>query len=71
MMNTFLAIFVLMSLALVGMSVGVLMGGKRLRGSCGGLSAATTNDEGEKVCGICGQGVASCETSESRGGMTT
>ena len=69
-MNTFFAVLALMSLAILGMSVGVLMGGKRLKGSCGGLSAIT-NEEGEKVCGICGQGVASCETNDSPEGATT
>jgi len=59
-MKTFLAVLVLMVLALLGMGIGVLLGGKRLKGSCGGLSAVT-NEDGEKVCGICGQGVGSCE----------
>ena len=61
--STYLAVFVVMGLALLGMSVGVIVAGKQIKGSCGGLSAIT-NDDGEKVCGICGQGVGSCEESE-------
>ncbi|MEM8886244.1 MAG: ApbE family protein [Planctomycetota bacterium] len=57
MLQTFLAIFVVMALALVGMGAGVLLGGRRLKGSCGGMSAAM-NEKGEQVCGICGQDVA-------------
>jgi len=62
-MKTFLAVLLLTGLALLGMAVGVLLGGRRLQGSCGGLSAAT-NEDGEKVCGICGQGAGSCEESD-------
>ena len=56
-MNTFLAVFSLMALALVGMSAGLILRGKQLKGSCGGLSAMT-NDDGNTVCNICGQDVA-------------
>jgi hypothetical protein len=69
-MTTFLAVLVLMVLALLGMAVGVLLGGKRLAGSCGGLSAVT-NENGEKVCGICGQGVGMCDESEMTVGTET
>jgi hypothetical protein len=62
-MTTFLAVLILMVLALVGMAAGVLLGGRRLKGSCGGLSAVT-NEHGEQVCGICGQGVGTCDESE-------
>jgi hypothetical protein len=36
------------------MAVGVILSGKKIQGSCGGLGAAMTNDKGEKVCGYCG-----------------
>ena len=57
-MKTFAAVLVLMVLALLGMAIGVMLGGKRIKGSCGGVGAAM-NEDGEKVCGICGQGA--CE----------
>lgn len=61
-MNTFLAVFALMALALLGMSAGLILRGRQLKGSCGGLSAMTT-DDGDTVCNICGQGVGTCEDS--------
>lgn len=36
------------------MSVGYVFAGKRIKGSCGGLNAAMTNEQGKKVCGYCG-----------------
>ena len=59
-MKLFLAALLLVGLALLGMTIGVLLGGRRLRGSCGGLSAVLQED-GSKVCGICGQEVGACE----------
>ena len=66
-MKTFLAVLILMGLSLLGMALGMLLGGKCLKGSCGGLSAVT-NEDGATVCGICGKDVAevvigSCEES--------
>jgi hypothetical protein len=42
------------------MLAGVLLGRRRLKGSCGGLSAAM-NENGERVCGICGQDVGAID----------
>lgn len=36
------------------MSVGYMFAGKTIKGSCGGINAAMTNDDGKKVCGLCG-----------------
>ena len=53
-MALFFISFAGFSLALLAMAVGVLLTGRRIQGSCGGLSNALTNTEGDKVCGICG-----------------
>jgi len=50
-------------------SVGYWVAGKRIKGSCGGLNAAITNDDGQKVCGFCGievtdPSVQDCQKSE-------
>jgi hypothetical protein len=49
--------FLFISLAVVGLSAGVLMGRKPLQGSCGGLNNLT---EG-KDCEFCGGSKAKCE----------
>lgn len=46
-MQLFIATFVVLFLAVIGMAVGVLISNKRLQGSCGGLSAIGI----EKSCG--------------------
>lgn len=47
---TWIAVFVLMLLVVLGMSVGVIMGRKPIAGSCGGIA----NLGIEKECSICG-----------------
>lgn len=37
-MSTFIATFVVLALLMACMSIGVLLGGRRLRGSCGGVA---------------------------------
>ena len=59
-MKLFLVTLALMGIALLGMLIGVIVAGKRLKGSCGGLSAAM-NSDGERVCGICGQEVGAID----------
>lgn len=56
---------------IVIMSVGYWVAGKKIKGSCGGLNAAVTNDAGEKVCGFCGievtdPAVQNCQTSQEK-----
>ena len=46
-MQIFLATFFIVSLAIIGMAAGILISNKRLKGSCGGLSAVGI----EKTCG--------------------
>ncbi|MDX1496496.1 MAG: (Na+)-NQR maturation NqrM [Salinisphaeraceae bacterium] len=52
----FLITFVVMALAVLGMSIGVITGRRELKGSCGGLN----NASGECPCGR----TEPCETSE-------
>lgn len=53
MLIYFLA-FLLVLISIIAMSVGVMISGKRIQGSCGGLGAALVNEQGQKVCGYCG-----------------
>lgn len=53
-MNAFLIALGFFGLFILLMAVGVIFKGKRITGSCGGLNAMATNEDGEKVCGICG-----------------
>lgn len=46
-MQIFLATFLIVSLAVIGMAAGVLISNKRLKGSCGGLNAVGI----DKTCG--------------------
>ena len=48
-MSTFILAFVFLSLIMLGMSVGVIFMGKRIKGSCGGLNAI----EGADRCVVC------------------
>ncbi|WP_343565257.1 (Na+)-NQR maturation NqrM [Kiloniella sp. b19] len=48
-METFLLAFVLLALVIVGMALGVIMQGKTIKGSCGGLNAISGADH----CLVC------------------
>lgn len=54
---TWLLVFALMLIAVLGMSVGVLMGRKPIAGSCGGIASLGI----EKECSICGGDRQKCE----------
>jgi hypothetical protein len=58
MLTVFLG-FILLSLVIAGMAIGVIMGGRPITGSCGGIGAAL----GEKNynCDICGDDPNKCE----------
>ena len=43
--------FVVLLLAVAGMAIGAIVSGRRLTGSCGGLSAVPGVDQ----CGVCGR----------------
>lgn len=48
-METFFLAFLLFTLVVVGMSLGVMLMGKRIKGSCGGLNAIADADH----CLVC------------------
>ncbi|MDP5217234.1 MULTISPECIES: (Na+)-NQR maturation NqrM [Ruegeria] len=48
-MSTFILAFVLLALVMVGMSLGVILMGKTIKGSCGGLNAISGADK----CVVC------------------
>ncbi|PID35936.1 MAG: hypothetical protein CR993_07105 [Rhodobacterales bacterium] len=48
-MSTFILAFVLLSLVVLGMSLGVIFQGKTIKGSCGGLNAISGADR----CLVC------------------
>ena len=48
-METFLLAFILLALIIVGMALGVIMQGKTIKGSCGGLNAISDADH----CLVC------------------
>ena len=54
---TWLLVFGLMLLVVLGMAVGVIMGRKPIAGSCGGIA----NLGIEKECSICGGSREKCE----------
>ncbi|MFI2767322.1 (Na+)-NQR maturation NqrM [Ruegeria faecimaris] len=48
-MNTFILAFILLLIIMVGMSLGVMLMGKTIKGSCGGLNAISGADK----CVVC------------------
>ncbi|MDA8483039.1 (Na+)-NQR maturation NqrM [Pseudomonas resinovorans] len=54
---TFVLVFVIMLLVVLGMAIGVMMGRKPIAGSCGGIA----NLGIEKECSICGGNREKCE----------
>ncbi|HEB28066.1 MAG TPA: (Na+)-NQR maturation NqrM [Porticoccus sp.] len=57
-MELFLA-FVVLLLIMAGMAIGVIMGRKPLKGSCGGVGAAL--GEKDYTCDLCGDDPNKCE----------
>lgn len=62
-MATFLVTFGVFALAALGLGVGWLLSGRELKGSCGGLAAAS----GEP-CPVCGGRPADCDAGQQPGG---
>jgi len=56
-MSTFILAFFVFLLLVAGMAIGVLMGRKPLKGSCGGMSALGI----DTTCDICGGDPNKCE----------
>ncbi|EBA15380.1 hypothetical protein RSK20926_00470 [Roseobacter sp. SK209-2-6] len=52
-MSTFLLAFGLLALVMLGMSLGVLLMGKTIKGSCGGLNAISGADK----CVVCSKDI--------------
>lgn len=49
-MTLFVASFIIMIVAVTAMAIGVIVGGKRIAGSCGGINGI---DGLESACSIC------------------
>ena len=49
-MNTFLATFVILGIVIIIMSVGVLVAGRRIKGSCGGLNSIEGLEDACMTC---------------------
>lgn len=64
-MAIFLVTFCVMTLVIVAMSVGVLLGRKPITGSCGGVGDAL--GENDYVCDMCGGDEAKCEELKREG----
>lgn len=62
MLATFIAAFIVISLLVAGMAVGVLFSNKPIKGSCGGLAALGMKGD----CEICGGNRDACEENTRR-----
>ncbi len=56
-MMTFVLTLIVLLLVVLGMSVGLIMGGKPIKGSCGGMSALGI----DTACDICGGDPKQCD----------
>ncbi len=63
-MSIFFITFAVLILFFIAMSVGVLMGRKPLKGSCGGVGKAL--GEKDYTCDICGDDPNKCEQEQDR-----
>jgi hypothetical protein len=57
-MSTLLIVFIVMVLFVVFMSAGILLGGKPISGSCGGMSAVGMKG----ACDVCGGDLQKCDS---------
>ena len=58
-LTTIVFSFALLGLVMAGMAIGVIMGRKPLKGSCGGVGAAL--GEKDYTCDICGDDPNKCD----------
>lgn len=58
-MSGFLIAAVVFAVALGGMAVGVLLGNRRIKGSCGGL-AGFQDEQGNSICEACADPSPEC-----------
>lgn len=56
-MTTFLLSFVLLLMVMAAMAIGVIIQGKPIKGSCGGIASLGMG----KACDICGGNTKKCE----------
>lgn len=63
-MAVWIITFCALLLVVIGMSVGVMMGRKPLKGSCGGVGKAL--GEEDYVCELCGNDESKCEEINSQ-----
>ncbi|MBR9829459.1 MAG: (Na+)-NQR maturation NqrM [Oceanospirillales bacterium] len=61
-MDTMILTFAALLCIIIAMSVGVLLGGKPIAGSCGGMSALGM----DTVCDICGGDPNKCDEEQER-----
>ncbi len=53
-MTLYLITFLFFGLAVAAMAVGVMITGRRIKGSCGGLNSLVTDAAGKQSCSVCG-----------------
>ncbi len=61
-MATIMIAFVVLALVMAAMAIGVILQGKPIKGSCGGISSLGLG----KACDICGGDTAKCEKEQSK-----
>ncbi len=61
-MDIMILTFVVLGAVILAMSVGVLLGGKPIKGSCGGMGAMGV----ETVCDICGGNPSKCDEEQNK-----
>lgn len=59
-LETIAATFFILLMAVAGMAVGVILSGRQITGSCGGLSAI----QGVDRCGVCGRDLSEASQAE-------
>lgn len=65
MLNTILVAVAVFAIAMGAMAVGVLLGRRQLKGSCGGLSSMT-DEQGNSLCESCSAPPSSCPLTEEQ-----
>jgi hypothetical protein len=63
-MQMFFVTLLVLLIVMVGMSVGVLLGRKPLKGSCGGVGAALKEEN--YVCDLCGGDPNKCDEEQNK-----
>lgn len=58
---------IVIALAILGMSIGLLLKGRALQGSCGGQGGKIVIDGVEMTCPTCGGDTSKCESDQTSG----